>query len=238
MSTDPLVLAIDDEPGVLRLVKLELGALDFRVITTSDPNEALNIMEEQRPDVILLDVLMPDMSGMELLREIRERRDTPVIFVSAKDRDIDKVRGLELGGDDYVVKPFSADELAARIRAVLRRHMGVGANSVPLLADGLEVDFDRRTVRRGDEDIALTRTEWMLLQFLASKPGKVLLNAELLSHVWGPEYRDDLQYLRVWVSRLRKKIERDPANPVIIKTMPGIGYQFIADEAAEPTAAS
>jgi two-component system, OmpR family, KDP operon response regulator KdpE len=236
MTTQPLVLAVDDEPGVLRLIKLELTALDFRVVTTSDPREALHIMEEQRPDVILLDVLMPEMSGLEMLREIRERRDTPVIFVSAKDRDIDKVRGLELGGDDYVVKPFSADELAARIRAVLRRHVGVGQSSEPLRADGLEIDFDRRTVRRGEEDVALTRTEWMLLQFLASKPGKVLLNAELLSHVWGPEYRDDLQYLRVWVSRLRKKIERDPSNPMIIKTMPGIGYQFLADEAAETNA--
>lgn len=236
MTTEPLVLAVDDEGGVLRLIKLELTALDFRVITTSDPHEALRIMEDQRPDVILLDVLMPEMSGMELLREMRERRNTPIIFLSAKDRDIDKVRGLEIGGDDYVVKPFSADELAARIRAVLRRHVGVGLSSAPLESDGLVVDFDRRTVTRGEEDIALTRTEWMLLQFLASKPGKVLLNAELLSHVWGPEYRDDLQYLRVWVSRLRKKIERDPANPVIIKTMPGIGYQFLADEPAQSPA--
>jgi DNA-binding response OmpR family regulator len=236
MATEPLVLAIDDEPGVLRLIKLELGALSFRVITTSDPQDALEILEEQRPDVILLDVLMPQMNGLELLREIRERRDTPVIFVSAKDRDIDKVRGLELGGDDYLVKPFSADELSARIRAVLRRHVGVGTSSKPVHADGLEIDFDRRTVHRDGENIGLTRTEWMLLQFLASKPGKVLLNAELLSHVWGPEYRDDVQYLRVWISRLRKKIERDPANPVIIKTMPGIGYQFLADEVAEATA--
>jgi len=227
MTTEPLVLAVDDESGVRLLLKLDLTAQGFRVITAATPSEALAEIESKRPDLILLDVLMPEMTGFELLREVRERWHTPVIFLTAKDRDSDKVRGLETGADDYVVKPFSADELAARIRAVLRRQLGSPSSTIA--SDGLEVDLERRTVSRNGEDISLTRTEWLLLEYLAAKPGKVILATELLSHVWGPEYLDDLQYLRVWVSRLRKKIERDSTNPTIVKTRPGIGYQFIAD---------
>src|SRR6185312_9890542 len=219
MTTEPLVLAVDDESGVRLLLKLDLTAQGFRVITAATPSEALAEIESKRPDLILLDVLMPEMTGFELLREVRERWHTPVIFLTAKDRDSDKVRGLETGADDYVVKPFSADELAARIRAVLRRQLGSPSSTIA--SDGLEVDLKRRTVSRNGEDISLTRTEWLLLEYLAAKPGKVILATELLSHVWGPEYLDDLQYLRVWVSRLRKKIERDSTNPTIVKTRPG-----------------
>lgn len=229
MTTEPLVLALDDEAGVRLLLKLDLTAQGFRVLTASTPAEAITQIESKRPDLILLDVLMPEMSGFEVLREVRERWQTPVIFLTARDRDTDKVRGLEMGADDYVVKPFSAEELGARIRAVLRRQLGGPSNAIT--SDGLEVDLERRTVSRNSHEISLTRTEWLLLEYLAAKPGKVILGTELLAHVWGPEYIDDLQYLRVWVSRLRKKIERDPAEPKIVKTRPGIGYQFVADDA-------
>jgi two-component system KDP operon response regulator KdpE len=226
MSTEPLVLAVDDEPGILRLVSLELADQGFRVITTDKAEEALRLVEEQRPDLLLLDILMPEVTGLELMRRIRERVNTPVIFLTAKDQDIDKVRGLESGADDYIVKPFGAEELAARVRAVLRRSTGASDGGQVVRTGGVEIDLGRRLVSRDGEPVDLTRTEWLLLQHLAANAGKVLLNAELLTKVWGPEYRDDLQYLRVWVSRLRRKLELDPSNPTIIKTRPGIGYML------------
>lgn len=231
MATEPLVLAVDDEAGILRLIKLELSSLGFRVITASTGEEALDTVEAQRPDIVLLDILMPGMSGLETLRAMRERWPIPVILVTARDRELDKVRGLESGADDYIVKPFGADEMAARIRAVLRRASGIQPDQV-VLAHGIEIDLTRRVVTgRAGEQISMTRTEWQLLEHLAANAGKVLLSGELLAKVWGPEYRDDLQYLRVWVSRIRQKIEADPANPAIIKTRPGIGYVLEATEA-------
>ncbi len=228
MANEPLVLAVDDEAGILRLIKLELAGQGFRVVTASSGEEALTVAEEQRPDIVLLDVIMPGMTGLETLRAIRERWHIPVILVTARDREIDKVRGLEMGADDYIVKPFGADEMGARIRAVLRRSAGVDAEQTVNAAGDIQVDLGKRLVKRSGVTIALTRTEWQLLQHLAANPGKVILSGELLAKVWGPEYRDDLQYLRVWVSRLRQKLERDPSNPEIIKTLPGIGYMFQA----------
>src|SRR5207249_4170150 len=167
--------------------------------------EALALVEKQRPDVIVLDVVLPDMSGLEVMRRIRERSNIPIILLTARDRDEDKIRGLEFGADDYLVKPFNPDELSARVRAVLRR-----SNAGPTL-DGMirikniEVDLAARVVRKDGEAVSLTRTEWKLLQHLATNAGKVILNTELLTKAWGPEYTNDLQYLRVWVSRLRSK---------------------------------
>jgi DNA-binding response OmpR family regulator len=144
--------------------------------------------------------MMPEMTGYEVMRKLREQSPAPIILVTARDSDGDKVRGLELGADDYMVKPFSPDELAARIRAVLRRRSGAQTTERLVRAGNVEIDLDRRMVTRDGESVAVTRTEWLLLQYLASNVGKVLINAELLSKVWGPEYRDDVQYLRVWVS--------------------------------------
>lgn len=233
MSTQPLLLAVDDEAGILRLIKLELTAQGFRVMTASNGEEALRIVEERRPDCVLLDVVMPEITGLEVMRRIRERSNTPIILVTAKDKDADKVRGLELGADDYIVKPFSLDELGARIRAVLRRTTGQDSERI-VRAANVEIDLTRRLVKRDGELVSVTRTEWLLLQHLAANAGKVILNAELLSKVWGPEYRDDLQYLRVWVSRLRHKLEPEPGNPRIIKTLQGIGYMLDAEPAQTP----
>jgi two-component system KDP operon response regulator KdpE len=230
MTAPPLVLAVDDEPGILRLLKQELTEQGLRVITANNGEEALRLAEEQRPDLVLLDVMLPDMSGLEVMRRLRERSDAPIILLTARDTDSDKVRGLEMGADDYVVKPFSPDEVAARIRAVLRRTSGARLSGRRLmLAGGLEIDMDRRLVLRQGEVVHLTRTEWLLLQQLAAHAGRVLTNSELLSKVWGPEYRDDVQYLRVWVSRLRRKLGDNPAEPSIIRTMPGIGYMLDAE---------
>lgn len=233
MNTGPLVLAVDDEPGILRLIKLELTPQGFRVLTAESAAEAMEVAQEYRPDIALLDIVMPDMSGLELMRELRERGDLPVILLTAKGSDSDKVRGLEMGADDYLAKPFSPDELSARVRAVLRRAVGSTAVDNIVRIDDVEIDLNHRLVRSGGELISLTRTEWMLMQHLAANAGKVMLNAELLSKVWGPEYRNDLQYLRVWVSRLRHKLEKDPSKPRLIKTFQGIGYMLDVPEPAE-----
>jgi two-component system KDP operon response regulator KdpE len=235
MSTEPLLLVVDDEAGILRLMKLELSAQGFRVVTASEGETAVRLAEEHRPDAVLLDVMMPGLSGLEVMRKLRERTNVPVLLVTAKDKDTDKVRGLELGADDYIVKPFNPDELGARVRAVLRRMVSQDVEHVIRVSD-VEIDLNRRLVKKAGEPVALTRTEWLLLQHLAANAGKVMLNTELLTRVWGPEYRDDLQYLRVWVSRLRGKLEDTPSAPVIIKTLQGIGYMFEA-EAEEPVEA-
>jgi two-component system KDP operon response regulator KdpE len=225
-----LILAVDDEAGILRLIRLELTSQGFRVIIANDGEEALRLAEQQRPDIVVLDIVMPDMSGLEVMRRLRERMSVPVILLTAKDHDEDKVRGLELGADDYLVKPFNPEELSARVRAVLRRGFRPtsGTDQVVRVAN-IEIDLGSRLVKKEGVVVSLTRTEWMLLQHLAANAGKVMLNTELLSKVWGPEYRDDLQYLRVWVSRLRSKLEPDPANPTIIKTLQGIGYLLDAE---------
>lgn len=238
MTPEPLVLAVDDEAGILRLMKLELSAQGFRVITATSGEEALRLVEEERPDIVLLDIIMPEMTGLEVMRRLREQMNIPVILVTAKDSDTDKVRGLELGADDYIVKPFSPEELSARIRVVLRRAVGSQATERVINVRGVEIDLNRRIVTRNGEVVALTRTEWLLLQYLAANAGKVMLNAELLSKVWGPEYHDDVQYLRVWVSRLRRKLEPKPADPVIIKTMQGIGYMLDAEPASSAATSS
>ena len=236
MTSEPLVLAVDDEAGILRLIKLELSTQGFRVITAENGETALRMVEEQRPDIVLLDIVMPDITGLEVMRRLRERTNLPVILLTAKGSDADKVRGLELGADDYLAKPFSPEELSARVRAVLRRIVGAQGTENLVRAGDVEVDLNRRLVKRRGDLVTLTRTEWMLLQHLAANAGKIMLNGELLAKVWGPEYRDDLQYLRVWVSRLRRKLEEDHSHPRLIKTFPGIGYMF--DLTGEAAAAS
>lgn len=224
MTVEPLILAVDDEAGILRLIRLELSEQGFRVVVASDGDEAVRTFEQQRPDVVVLDIMLPDMSGLEVMRRLRERSNTPIILLTARDHDEDKVRGLELGADDYIVKPFNPQELTARVRAVMRRAVRESIGDSVVVAGDVEIDLDKRLVTKAGEPVSLTRTEWMLLQHLASNAGRVMLNTELLSKVWGPEYIDDLQYLRVWISRLRSKLETDHAQPSVIKTLQGIGY--------------
>ena len=225
-TTESTVLALDDEPGILRLIKLELVSQGFSVITAGDGATALSMLESEHPDIALLDVLVPDMSGLDVMRRMRERSNIPVILLTARGTGADKVRGLELGADDYIAKPFSPEELTARVRAVLRRTRGTNDAKGVIRINDVEIDLDSRLVKRGDKLLTLTRTEWMLLEHLANNAGKLLLNRALLSTVWGPEYWDDLQYLRVWISRLRRKLEADPAHPQLIKTFQGVGYML------------
>jgi two-component system KDP operon response regulator KdpE len=232
MANEPLIVAVDDEPGILRIIKLELSTQGFRVETAPNGEDAINLVEKQRPDVVVLDVVLPDMSGLEVMRRVRERTNIPIILLTARDRDEDKIRGLEFGADDYLVKPFNPDELSARVRAVLRRNTAPVDTERVIRVRNIEIDLGRRLAKKNGELVRLTRTEWMLLHHLASNAGKVILNTELLTKVWGPEYRNDLQYLRVWVSRLRAKLEPEPSNPTIIRTLQGIGYML---DASTPT---
>jgi two-component system KDP operon response regulator KdpE len=235
MSAEPLVLAIDDEPALLRLIKLEMTGQGFRVITADSGAAGVKMEEEHRPDIVLLDLSMPEMDGLEVMRQIRDRTNIPIILLTAKGSDGDKVRGLEMGADDYLAKPFSPQELSARVRAVLRRSVAGTASNRTVEAGPVRVDLHRRIVTRDGEPVALTRTEWLLLQYLAANPGRVMLSTELLAKVWGPEYRGDLQYLRVWVSRLRRKLEPNTSNPQIIRTFQGIGYMFVQPESEADT---
>ncbi len=228
----PTVLVVDDEPRILRFVRAELESAGFGVLTASDGVSGLEMAEAAKPDLVVLDVIMPELDGFQVLEQLRDRFSVPVILLTARGSDADKVRGLDLGADDYLTKPFSPDELSARVRAVLRRAAtGTRGAATPRFTVGdLTVDFDRRKVVVRGNEVHMSRTEWQLLQQLALNAGKVLLHEDLLVRTWGPEYRDDVEYLRVWVSRLRRKIEPDPAHPSYLRTVPGIGY-VLADEA-------
>ncbi|MBA2253850.1 MAG: response regulator transcription factor [Chloroflexi bacterium] len=224
VNSQPLVLVADDEPGITKLVALTLHDEGFRVVTASSGEMALKKAEEIRPDIVLLDIVMPDLDGIEVMRQLREWRPVPVILLTAKGSTSDKAKGLDLGADDYIAKPFHPDELAARVRAVLRRASGVAPGAGIVAFGDIEIDLERRLLTKGGTLVSLSRTEWLLLQHLAAHAGKVVLHTELLTKVWGPEYRDDLQYLRVWISRVRRKLGAAPGEPGPIKTFQGIGY--------------
>ena len=230
MQNQSLVLVADDEPRITKLVAATLREEQYRVVTAQTGAQAIQMADELRPDIALLDLVLPDLDGIEVMRQLRESRQIPIILLTGLGSATDKARGLALGADDYIAKPFHPDELAARVRAVLRRADAAGsARSGVVRVRGYEIDIERRLVRHGTEIVPVSRTEWMLLQHLAQNAGKVVLHSELLTKVWGPAYRDDLQYLRVWVSRVRRKLgaARGQQGPII--TYPGIGYSLVAD---------
>ncbi len=238
MSDRPLVLVVDDEPGILKLLSQLLADDGYRTVAAKDGEEAISAAEEFRPDIVLLDLSLPDIDGVEVMRHMRERVNVPIIMVTARGSDTDKILGLGLGADDYISKPFNPQELSARVQAVLRRSHGAPADGARVVAGDVEIDLTKRAVLRSGERVKLSRTEWLLLQTLAANAGKVVLHNELLSKVWGPEYRDELEYLRVWVSRLRRKLESNPSEPEIIKTFQGIGYLLDAEATAPAVAAA
>ena len=224
MIARPLVLVADDETRITKLVSIALSEEGFRVVTANGGEDALARAEEVRPDIVLLDIVMPDLDGIEVMRRLHERRPVPVILLTAKGSTADKAKGLDLGADDYLAKPFHPDELAARVRAVMRRASGSLPGGGTIAFDDVEIDLERRLVTRAGEVVQLSRTEWLQLQHLAANAGKVVLHTELLTKVWGPEYRDDLPYLRVWVSRVRRKLGARPGETGRIRTFQGIGY--------------
>jgi DNA-binding response OmpR family regulator len=220
------VLVVDDEPRIVKFLELKLKASGYGVLTANSGSEALEQVEAQEPDLVVLDVLMPKKDGFETLKELRAFSSVPVIILSAKEADTDKVRGLELGADDYLAKPFSPDELVARIEAVKRRlESAQDRKIVEFITLGhMSVNLKKHAVTVNEKEVQLTRIEWLLLSELARNAGKLMTYSQLLTKIWGPEYRDDVQILRTWVSRLRQKIEREPGQPAIIRTIPKTGY--------------
>ncbi len=223
------VLVVDDEPDVARLISISFGMQqpNWEILATAEGEEALDLVEQKQPDVVLLDVGLPDTEGFEVLKQIRLFSDVPVIMLTVRDDEMSKVRGLELGADDYITKPFGHLELLARVRAVLRRAQALPLeHEEPFVGDDLVIDFARREVLRREQPVALSATEYRLLYHLVRNAGHVLTHETLLARVWGREYTDEINYLKVYISRLRAKLENDPHAPEHILTEHGVGYLF------------
>ncbi len=222
------ILVVDDEVSIIRFVSAHLRKEGYEIITASNGEEALLRAEEENPTLVLLDIMMPKMDGFEVCRRLREWSEVPIIMLSAKGEESDKVKCLDLGADDYVTKPFGGEELLARVRAVLRRAEVAGAVSdrPPFTSGDLKISFAQRQVTVAGREVKLTPTEFGLLQELTLNAGKVLTHTHLLQKVWGPEYRDEKEYLHEFVRRLRNKLEPDKEKPSYIVSVPSIGYQF------------
>jgi two-component system, OmpR family, KDP operon response regulator KdpE len=231
MTAEPHILVIDDEPQILRALKTILREQRFRVTTASTGEEGLALAAAQPPDVIVLDLSLPGMDGFEVCRQIREWSHVPIIVLSVRDREQDKVLALDQGADDYLTKPFGIEELMARIRVALR-HAALtrGPKAARIQSGPIAIDLVAHIVTRDREEVKLTATEFRLLAYLAANAGRVLTHRMILSHVWGSEYSDHTEYLRVYIRQLRKKLEPDPEEPQILLTEPGTGYRLVAGE--------
>ncbi len=226
---DRLILVVDDEERMVRFIRLNLEYDGFKVIEAFNGNQAIEQVRSSLPDLVLLDVMMPDIDGFEVLRVIREVSTVPVIMLTAKGEEDDRVRGLELGADDYITKPFSPRELVSRVKAVLRRTEGTTGKTHGLIEvdDRLQIDFDRREIWVEGELVKLRPTEYRLLYHLVQNAGWVVTHDQLLQKVWGYEYRDEPHYVRLYINYLRQKLEQDPSNPKYILTERGVGYRFV-----------
>ena len=229
LSDTRTIMVVDDEPHIVRFTAMNLEIEGYNVVTAENGAQALESLESGEPvDLVVLDVMMPQMDGFETLRRIREDSSVPVIFVTVRGDEADRVAGLDLGADDYITKPFSPRELASRIRALFRR---IEAADPPRLQevtidDWLTIDFDQSRVTAGGQEMRLRPTEYRLLYQLVSNPGQLLSHDTLLERVWGPEYKGEHQYVRTYVTYLRQKLERDPRNPEYILSERGLGYRF------------
>jgi two-component system, OmpR family, KDP operon response regulator KdpE len=231
MSTVAHILVIDDEPQILRAIRTILTEKQFKVTTASRGEEGLALAATSEPDVIILDLGLPDMDGVEVCTRLREWTQCPIIILSVRDSERDKVAALDAGADDYLTKPFGIEELLARVRVSLRHAASRKGEQSKIVKSGpLIIDLAWHIIKRGDEEIKLTGTEYKLLAYLASNHGRVLTHQSILTHVWGPADADHTEYLRVYMRQLRKKLEEDPERPQFILTEPGIGYRFISDE--------
>ncbi|HOD45218.1 MAG TPA: response regulator transcription factor [Anaerolineaceae bacterium] len=225
-----LILVVDDEERIVRFVRLNLEHDGFRVVEAYRGMQALDKVRTEMPDLVILDVMMPDVDGFEVLKTIRQASTVPVIMLTAKGEEDDRVRGLELGADDYVTKPFSPRELVSRVRAVLRRNelaVGTGVTGEIVVDERLILDLSRREVWVEGKLVKLRPTEYRLLYHLVQNAGWVLTYDQLLTKVWGYEYRDEPHYVRLYINYLRQKLEEDPANPKYILTERGVGYRFV-----------
>jgi two-component system, OmpR family, KDP operon response regulator KdpE len=231
MNTKAHILVIDDEAQILRALRTILSAHDYRVSIANRGEEGLALAAVEVPDVVILDLGLPDLDGLEVCSRLREWTQIPIIVLSVKDNERDKVKALDRGADDYLVKPFGIEELLARIRVALRHSVYVQGGKSSIVTFGeVVVDLIRRVVTREDQDIRLTATEYKLLAYLVNHPGRVLTHQSILANVWGPEYLNNVEYLRVFMSNLRKKLETDPRNPQHLLSEPGVGYRFSPGE--------
>lgn len=219
------VLAVDDDPAILRTLSINLRARGYDVETARDGRSALQVVDERMPDVVILDLGLPDVDGVAVLRRLRSFTDVPVVVLSARHGSEDKVEALDLGADDYVTKPFDTEELFARVRAALRRRTSGDAPVVVQLGP-VRLDVTERRATRDGADVRLTPTEWRIVDALARRQGRLVRQAELLHEVWGPGYDRETNYLRVYLAQLRRKLETDPSRPTIFLTDPGIGYRM------------
>ena len=233
------ILVVDDEPRILRLVRSNLEPLGYKVVTATDGDTALNQAEMNEFDLIILDIMLPRMDGWEVCRRLREFSTVPIIMLTAKVEEAEKVKGLELGADDYVTKPFGVQELLARIKAVLRRtRLPNAVKHEPVFnLRHFTMNFAQRRVAARGHDVKLSPTEYRLLYELVTNAGRVVLHQDLLAKVWGREYRDETEYLRVYIRYLRQKIEEEPSKPTLILTEPGVGYRFAQPPPVEQPAA-
>lgn len=235
-ASNKKILVVDDEERMLRFIRLNLEHDGFQVIEALKGHEALDKMRTGMPDMILLDVMLPDLDGFEVLKMVREMSNIPIIMLTAKGEEDDRVKGLELGADDYVTKPFSPRELVSRVKAVLRRVETEGNEEEDVIQvdERLKIDFNRREIWVNDELVKLRPTEYRLLYHMVQNAGWVLTYDQILSRVWGYEYRDEPHYVRLYINYLRQKLEEDPANPKYILTERGVGYRFIDYQREEP----
>ncbi len=231
MSTEPHILVIDDEPQILRALRTILTAKKFRVTTASRGEEGLALAATTLPDLVILDLGLPDIDGFTVCARLREWSNVPIIVLSVRESEGDKVRALDQGADDYLVKPFGIEELLARIRVALRHAVQTpGGQETIIKAGDLSIDLARHIVTRDGAEVKLTVTEFKLLAYLAHNPGRVLTHQSILSKVWGIEYIGDVEYLRVYISQLRKKLEQDSRHPRHLLSEPGVGYRFSEGE--------
>lgn len=233
MTDRKLVLVVDDEPRYLRLLQYNLESVGYRVVTAATAREALQATASHNPDLVLLDLRLPDQDGYEVCRRIREFSPVPIIMVTALGEEVDKVRGLRLGADDYITKPFSAPELLARVEAVLRRSQPLPGAPTHLALAELEIDLAQRRVTLRGQEVALSPTEYRLLHCLAANAGRALTPEEVQERVWGPEYREHYEGLRTYIHRLRQKIEQDPERPRYILTKHGVGYMLVSPSSSD-----
>jgi two-component system, OmpR family, KDP operon response regulator KdpE len=220
------ILIVDDEPSIVKAMAPLLRSRGYEVEAAATGRAALDAFERDPPNLVILDLMLPDLDGLEVCRQLRQRGDTPIIVLSAREAERDKVAALDLGADDYVTKPFGPDELLARVRVALRRSAGEPEPAGQLTRGDLVVDFDKRRVLRNGDEIRLTPKEFELLVYLARHAGRVLTHKALLREIWGPHFVDQPEHLRVLVNAVRKKVEPDPANPRYILTEPWVGYRF------------
>ncbi|MGD8397422.1 MAG: response regulator transcription factor [Anaerolineae bacterium] len=234
MPQKATILVVDDEPHVVKLLKANLASSGYRVITAGDGEAAVDLVEHELPDLVILDLMLPAMDGYAVARRVREFSSVPIIMLTARSGQVDLVHGFEVGADDYLTKPFSVTELLVRVQAVLRRSKWPEelVTRQGFQAGPIAIDFNRHEVKVDAEEVKLTPTEYRLLTYLASNANRVVSHRELLRNVWGPEYGEETEYLRVYIRYLRQKLEREPSNPRYLVTQPGAGYMFQQPEEA------